>query len=80
MDSSPSSAFEHCPYSNGHSGGLDESCGLQKVARVASHLFLQRCSMGPLLRSCFSEEEVELQNMLWGLRAWLTWAVFRMQP
>ena len=54
------SAFEHCPYSNGQSGGLDESCGLQKFLHVASQLFLQRCSMGPLLRSCFSEEEAEL--------------------
>ena len=57
---SSSSAFEHCPYSNGQSGGLDESCGLQKLLHVASQLFLQGCSMGPLLRSCFSEEEAEL--------------------
>ena len=33
-------AFEHGSASNGQSGGLDESCGLQ-VLHVASQLFLQ---------------------------------------
>ena len=35
---------------------LDEGCGLLKVLHVAPQLFLQRCSEGPLLRSCFSEK------------------------
>ena len=30
-------------------------------------LFLQCFSLGPLLRSCFSEDGAELQNVLWGL-------------
>ena len=43
------------------SGGLDEGCGLQKVLVLPPHLFLQRCYMGPLLPSCFSEEGAELR-------------------
>ena len=55
------SAFERGPASSGQSGGVDEGCGLQKVLRVFSlQLFLQRCSMGPLLPSCFSGEGAEL--------------------
>jgi len=45
---------------NGQSSGLDEGCGLLKVLHVSPELFLQRCSMGPLLCSCFTKEEAEL--------------------
>ena len=61
------SVLQQCPTSNGQSGGLEESCGLQKVLRVVPQLFLQRCSMGPLLPSGFSVEGVQLYNMSWGL-------------
>lgn len=40
------------------SGGLDEGYGLQSF-HVAPKLYLQRCSMGPLLRSRFSEDGEE---------------------
>ena len=43
------------------SRSLDEGCGLQKVFHVVvPQLFLQRCSMRPLLPSGFSEEDAEL--------------------
>ena len=43
------------------SRSLDEGCGLQKVFHVVvPQLLLQRCSMGPLLPSGFSEEDAEL--------------------
>ena len=44
------SAFKHGSASYGQSGGLDISCSLRKVLHVFPQLFLQRCSMGPLLR------------------------------
>ena len=48
------SAFERGYASNGQSGGLDEGCDLQIVVlRVAPQLFLQGCSVGPLLCPCF---------------------------
>ena len=53
----------------GESGGLEESCGLQKVLHVAPQLFLQRCSMGPLLPSGFSVEGAELGTVF--LSGWL---------
>ena len=50
----PSSAFEQGSASHGQSGGLDEGCGgLPMVLVVAPQLFLQRCSMEPLLPSGF---------------------------
>ena len=58
-NSSSLSAFEHCSVSNGQSGGLDDDCGLQKAHQAAPQLFLQCCSVGPLLRSCFSEERAD---------------------
>ena len=56
------SSFSPCSASVGQSGGLEEGCGgLQKVLHVVvPQLFLQRCSMGPLLPSGFSEEGTEL--------------------
>ena len=39
------------------SGVLEGGCGLQKVLHVVPQLFLHLCTMGPLLRSCFSEGE-----------------------
>ena len=52
--SSSSSVFEHGSVSNSQYDGLDEGRGLRKVLHVASQLFLQRCSIGPLQPSCFS--------------------------
>ena len=40
------------------SGGLDEGSGLQSF-HAAPKLYLQRCSMGPLLLSRFSEDGAE---------------------
>ena len=57
--SSPSS-FSPCATSDSQSGGLEEGCGLQKGLHVVPQLFLQRCSMQPLLPSDFSEEGTEL--------------------
>ena len=39
-------------------GGLDEGSGLQSF-HAAPELYLQRCSMGPLRRSRFSEDGAE---------------------
>ena len=63
-NSSSVSAFEHCSVSNGQSGGLDDDCGLQKAHHAAPQLFLQCCSVGPLLRSCFSEERSDRTTCL----------------
>ena len=52
--------FEHGSASSGQSSGLDEGCGLGKVVGGGPQLFLQWCSMGPLLCSCLSEEGAEL--------------------
>ena len=38
-----------------------------RLSVLPKGLFLQRCSTGPLLPSCISEEGSELQNVLWGL-------------
>lgn len=57
-------AFEHCSVSNGPSSGLDDDCGLQKAHHAAPQLFLQCCSVGPLLRSCFSEERADCTTCL----------------
>ena len=54
--SSSSSAFEQCSASGSQSGGVGGGCDVQKVLGVAPQLLLQRCSMGPLLPSGFSEE------------------------
>ena len=56
------SSFENRPKMNGQPRGLGEGCGL---GTVASQLFCS-CSMGTLLRSCFSEG-TELKTVLWGL-------------
>lgn len=37
-----------------------------KVLRVGPQLFLQHCSLGLLLHSCFSREGAEVQNVLGG--------------
>ena len=50
-DSLFSSALEHVSALKGQSVGLDEGCGLQNVLHVAPQLFLQRCSVRPLLAS-----------------------------
>ena len=46
---SSSSAFEGDHASNDKSGGLDVGCGLQEVLFAAPELFLECCSVGPLL-------------------------------
>ena len=59
------------------SGGLDEGSGLQSF-HVAPKMYLQPCSMGPLLCSLFSEDGAErtieqdlgsivLSGMGWGV-------------
>ena len=52
--------FEHGSASSSQSSGLGESCHLEEVIGVGPQLFLQWCSMGPLLCSCLSEEGAEL--------------------
>ena len=64
---SSSSTFEYRVVSNGLFDDLDKVvvvvC-LQTVLRVAVQLFLQLCSISPLLPSCFSEEGAELKDVV----------------
>ena len=57
---SSSSAFEGDHASNDKSGGLDVGCGLQEVLFAAPELFLECCSVGPLLGSYGLEQRTEL--------------------
>ena len=57
---SSSSALEGDHASNDKSGGLDVGCGLQEVLFAAPELFLECCSVGPLLGSYGLEQRTEL--------------------
>ena len=72
---SPYSALEYDSARSCQSGGLDESCGVEKVLHIAKWLSLQRCSPGPLL-TAFLILWRGGRTVDWGLWSCLAWTVF----